>query len=181
MPDLFGNDDPEPAPEPVSAHTERTMLNLLRQRYSVVSQGTSIRFVVAEHVNSHSGFDYVRTADFMALDCWPAQGLHLHGHEVKVSRADWLRELKDPAKAAEFKRFCDRWWLVVADAAIVKTGELPDGWGLMAPDATGRLRVRRPAPRLQPEPLPRTFLAAFARAAQKTPHPAIEAARIANA
>jgi len=32
------------------------------------------------------------------MDLWPSGGLEIHGHEVKVSRSDWLRELKEPEK-----------------------------------------------------------------------------------
>lgn len=153
----------------VEKHTERTMLDLLANRFGGTSQGASIRYVVAEHVRSHAGFDARRTADFMALDLWPSAGLVLHGVEVKVSRSDWLRELKHPAKAEEFKQYCDRWWLAVPDAGMVKREELPDGWGLMVVGRTG-LRTSVNAPLLNPKPMPRTFLAAFARAIQKTNH-----------
>ena len=159
--------------------TERDMLNMLRERYSVVSQGSTIRYAYAEHVRSHAGFDARRTADFMAMDLWPSTGLALHGHEVKCSRSDWLTELRDPSKAEEFKRYMDYWWLVISDRDMVKKGELPDGWGLMAPAdrltrlgerTHGCLRVVRPAPRLIPDPLPRTMFAALMRATQKTAH-----------
>ncbi len=54
-----------------------------------------------------------------------------------------------------------RWWLVVPDAAMVRPGELPEGWGLMAL-AGGRLRAATRAPLRQPRPLPPERLAAFA-------------------
>jgi hypothetical protein len=161
-----------PAPEaPIPPRfTERDVLALLHERYAQRSQGSSIRYALAEHVRSHAGFDARRTIDFMAFDLWPMQGLHLHGHEVKISRSDWLRELRDPTKAEEFKRYCDRWWLVVPDASIVKREELPDGWGLLAPRADGKLVAKVSAPKLTPQPWPRTFIAAFARALQVTKH-----------
>ena len=179
--------DPPVDPETRVRTTERDMLNMLGQRYSVVSQGVSVRYAYAEHVRSAAGFDATRTADFIAMDLWPGKGLHLHGHEVKVSRSDWLVELRDPSKAEEFKRYMDRWWLVISDRDMVKPGELPDGWGLMAPGKRvarpgerthGCLQVIRPAPLLTPDPLPRTMLAALMRATQKTAHR--EAARLAS-
>lgn len=168
-----------PSPAPVSTHSERDMLDALHVRYSQTSQGVARRYVVAEHVRAACGFSGVsfderggrdrtmRTADFLAQDCWEAQGLRLHGHEVKVSRSDWLTELRDPGKADAIKRYCDYWWLVVPDPAIVRD-DLPDGWGLLALGRDGKLRVRRPAPLLDPEPLTRTFRASFLRAAAKT-------------
>jgi len=154
-----------PEPEPTK-WTERMVLDLLNRRYDV-RVGNGERYARAEHVRSGAGFDASRTADFIAMDLWPSKGLRLHGHEVKVSRSDWLTELRDPSKAEEFKRFMDHWWLVVSDRGIVRD-DLPDGWGLMAPDASGRLRVVKSAPKLKAEPMPRTMWAALLRAVGKT-------------
>lgn len=162
--------------DPPVKYTERHMLDFLHDRYSQVNPGNGPRYAVAEHVKSHAGFDARRCADFIAIDCWPTKGLELHGHEVKVSRSDWLHELKQPDKAEAFKRHMDRWWLVVPDAAIVRDGELPDGWGLMVlsrrkppyANQPPTLRVRVQAPRLTPEPLPRDMLATLMRACAKT-------------
>lgn len=74
----------------------------------------------------------VRTADALAMGLWPSRGLHLHGFEIKVSRSDWAHELKQPQKAEEIARYCHFWWLAVPDAEIVRDGELPAPWGLIA-------------------------------------------------
>lgn len=162
-------------------YTERDMLDALQARYSQTSQGTARRYVTAEHVRVACGFGGVsfeqgmhraeqctmRTADFLAQDCWEAQGLALHGHEVKIGRSDWLAELADPSKADAIKRYCDFWWLVVPDRAIVRD-DLPDDWGLIAFDRTRKLRVVRRAPKLDPEPHPPTFRASLMRAVDKT-------------
>lgn len=145
--------------------TERHMLDLLQARYDV-PYGNGNRWVGAEHVRSHAGFDARRTADYISMDLWPSKGLQLHGHEVKVSRSDWLTELRDPSKADEFKRYMDRWWLVVPDRSIVRD-DLPDGWGLMDVSA-GRLRVVVQAPKLDPLPVPKHLLATMLRATAVT-------------
>lgn len=75
-----------------------------------------------------------RRCDALWVDFTRAHMTHsIEGHEVKVSRSDWLAELADPTKADAWARHCHRWWLVVPHRDIVKDGELPDGWGLMAP------------------------------------------------
>ena len=171
-------------PETPSKFTERDMLDYLHQRYSQVNPGNGPRYACAEHVKNAAGFYAQRCADFIAIDCWPggdSSGIELHGHEVKVSRSDWLHELKDPSKADAFKRYMDRWWLVVPDAKIVKPDELPDGWGLLTlskftvpgwgkhPTRTGfKLRAKTQAQRLTPEPLPREMLATLMRSTAKT-------------
>ena len=82
---------------------------------------------------SRAGFDARRVCDFMAQDLWTTgDPSPCTATRSGSPRSDWLRELRDPAKAEEFRRYCDRWWLVVSDCAIVKPGELPTGWGLLA-------------------------------------------------
>lgn len=164
---LFG----EPADAPTK-HTERTMLDLLCARYAV-NAGNGPRYVFAEHVRNYCGFagygtDVVlRTADAMALDLWPSSGHLIHGFEVKVSRSDWLTELKDPEKAEAFRPYVDHWWLVVPDASIVRD-DLPTGWGLLAIGSDGVLRARRQAPRLDRQPMPFGMTAAWLRAVAKS-------------
>lgn len=159
--------------------TERSMLDLLHQRYSV-TYGNGFRYVSAEHVRSDAGFFAQRTADFIAVDLWPSSGIAIHGHEVKVSRSDWLREMRQPEKAFPFLYLVDYWWVVVSDSSIVKTNaELPSGWGLLVAGKTG-LRVRVGAQRLNGQggtslqahrerpPIPRGFAASLLRATAKT-------------
>lgn len=102
--------------------TERQMLDMLHARYSFVRRGTTARrYAVAEHVTNTGqtmGSGTIeRIADFLAQDTYrnpyapdgraatysfnelrqyvPNGEFRqpLHGHEVKVSRSDWLREL----------------------------------------------------------------------------------------
>lgn len=164
--------------------TERRMLDHLHNRYGQIGQGNGPRWAYAEHVKNHAGFaptGFGRAADFIAIDLYPGgHGCELHGHEVKVSRSDWLHELKQPDKSEAFKRYMDRWWLVVPDAKIVKPGELPEGWGLLSlvkdkwpgrgmPDLDNlKLRVKVQAPKLTPEPLPREMVATLMRSTAKT-------------
>lgn len=180
-------DPPPEPPAPAARLTEADVLDALRQRYSV-THGNGDRWAFATHVRCSAGFGrggLIRTADAVAMDLWPSQGLAVHGHEVKVSRSDWLVELRFPEKSAPVRRYCDRWWLVVSHRSIVKPGELPDGWGLMEvaertrttwnPDRRGYdvgveryARVVTQAPRLTPDPIDRDFVAPLLRAAVRT-------------
>lgn len=105
--------------------------------------------------------------DAVAVNTYPSRGLLIHGFEMKVSRADWLRELKEPAKAEEMFGCCDHWWLVVGDRSIVKPGELPEPWGLMAPRSNGMLAILTRAPKLKAKPLDRGLIASLARRANE--------------
>lgn len=137
--------------------TEGEVLDRLRVKYKAPE------YAFFRHVRNSTGHSSnARTIDAMAMSLWPSRGLELHGFEVKVSRSDWLSEMKKPEKQEEFFRHCDRFWLVVGDSSIVKDGELPKGWGLIVPRGTG-LSVKVHAPELKPEPVPRTLLAAIMR------------------
>jgi len=163
LPEVPLTTDPEVKPRT----TERDMLNALVKRYSAVSMNESMRYAYAEQVPS--GTSWVkRRLDFMAMDMWPSHGLNLHGFEVKCSRSDWLVELRDPSKADEFKRYMDRWWLVVSDRAFVKQGELPTDWGLLVLDNRGTLRSVKAAPFLTALPMPKAMLAGLLRATART-------------
>ena len=132
-------------------------------------------YAVLEEVSDAAGFDRSRSADMIVMGLWPSRGLLLEGIEIKASRSDWLNELKNPAKAETFARWCDRWWIVAADLSIVAQGELPATWGLMAV-VGGKLKVMTPAPRLpNPEPIERGFLAAMLKRAQSIPAGVLDA------
>jgi len=133
------------------------MLAALRERYQPPA------WAFLSHVRNQTGYGRTtRTADGMAMSLYPSRGLELHGIEIKVERSDFLRELKDPEKAAEILRFCNRWWLAVSDPAIVQPGELPPTWGLLVPKGKG-FAVKVDAPPLTPEPISRAFLASIFR------------------
>ena len=79
-----------------------------------------------------------RRVDALHIGFWASAGRRINGHEVKVSRADWLRELADPGKAGPWFDRCHCWWLVVPSTAVARPDELPEGWGLMVPGTRGR-------------------------------------------
>ena len=147
--------------------------DLLRKRYP--SQAWALLWEVGDATGSR----HSRWADALAMGLWPSHGLNLHGFEIKVSRSDWLRELKDPSKSEAIAQYCDHWWLVTADDVMAKKDEIPPNWGWLAPKR-GALRVMVPAKPLQPKPLGREFLAALLRSAVK-PVLRAESAELAKA
>lgn len=135
---------------------------MLRERYP------SPEYAFFEELRNGTGFSrsVTRSADAVAFSLWPSRGLELHGFECKTDRADWVRELKDPAKAEAISQFCDRWWVVVGSAELVRAGELPPTWGLLAPKQRGgvaKLAVIKEAPKLEAKQLDRPMLASLFR------------------
>jgi hypothetical protein len=144
------------------------LVALLRARYPKASHA------LFEQVANATGASHRRSADALVLELWPSDGLHLLGFEVKVSRGDWRRELRQPRKAEAISRYCDTWW-VVAPEGVVGPSELPPGWGLLEPQAVPppvgagalawQLRQRVAAVQVDPRPaLDRAFVAALMRA-----------------
>lgn len=101
-----------------------------------------------------------RRVDFLAMNLWTSRGYAIEGFEVKTDRRDWLRELKDPAKADEgMFRFCDRWWLV-ATPDVAQEDEIPEPWGWLEA-RSGKLFTRKKAPKLSPQPVTRGVMASI--------------------
>lgn len=118
-------------------------------------------------VRDAAGFSANRSADVIMVGLWPSRGCKIEGFEVKVSRSDWLRELKKPEKAEAFVRYCDHWWVLAGDESVVRLSEVPETWGLMVPRGGG-LGVLKDAPRLPAQPIERGFLAAMLKRACAT-------------
>lgn len=133
---------------------------LLREKFAPPA------YALFEEVKNQTGYSKrsERYADALALSLWPSRGIGMTGFEIKVSRADWKKELDDPAKAAEFSKYCTGWY-VVAPEGIVERLELPATWGLVEVPEKGRKRLvtRVEAPRLTPQPWDQSFVAALLR------------------
>jgi hypothetical protein len=128
-----------------------TLLALLERHY--IKPGAALPGgVFVPEVGANGGFGAGRRCDAIYAGFTSASGRILIGHELKVSRADWLAELNNPGKADAWADECHEWWLVVPDPAIVLDGELPAGWGLMHPGgrSSSRMRVRTTAHRKDP-------------------------------
>jgi len=132
------------------------VIERLSKRYSQPEYG------FLTQVRNGAGFSATRTMDAMAMSLWPSRGLHITGFEVKVSRGDFIREIRNPQKADELACFCDYWYIVVGDPDIVQLGELPEKWGLIVPSGTG-LKIIKEAVKLTPQPIDASFLAALMR------------------
>ena len=120
-------------------------------------------WVLLPQVRNAAGFSATRTADALAMSVWPSRGLHMYGVEIKVSRGDWLRELKNPKKSDDIGQFCDFWFVAAGSESIVADGELPAGWGLLVPGKKpGTLKVANVPARIEHvQPMSRHFLAAI--------------------
>lgn len=116
---------------------------------------------IAYEVANDTGTAAARFADAVAMSIWPSRGHRINGFEIKVSRSDFVVEMKAPEKADAVMKFCDFWWLVVPKN-MVAPEEVPPTWGLMDLTDAG-LRVKKMAPTLSPMPATRGFMSALLR------------------
>ena len=88
-------------------------------------------YAYLEQVRNQTGFTdkRLRIADAITMGLYPSRGLYIEGYEVKVSRSDWLSELKQPEKADDIAGYCHYWW-IVAPKDIITVDEMPHDWGL---------------------------------------------------
>lgn len=87
-------------------------------------------------------------------------------HEIKVSRADLLGELRRPAKSAAYRALCGQCWFVIK-AGIAEPDEIPPDYGVLI-GHDGHLELARPAPRRACKPDFATWMA-LARATPLAP------------
>jgi hypothetical protein len=86
--------------------------------------------------------------DAVAYGMWAKTSHVVHGIEIKTSRADLLRELRDPSKADAGVAACDYWWLALSGPALLREDdEVPDGWGVLAAHGNGLRTIQEPTRR----------------------------------
>lgn len=157
--------------------TESTVVSALTQVFVPPAH------VILSQVRNGTGFSRKREryADALVASVYPSRGLWLAGIEVKVSRSDWLRELKDPEKSADIQQYCKYWW-IAAPSAVVAISELPETWGFIECSMRGEKRhveILREAPALEHKQPDTSFVCSVLRAAVKaqntmTPNDCIE-------
>lgn len=140
--------------------TSEQLIERLKARYPMENG-----WALVQQVRDSTGFANDersgRLVDALVFNLWPSRGLTLFGFEVKVSRHDWKRELKDETKAGVFMQFCQHWFLVAPDD-VAMPEEIPATWGWIVPWGDS-LKAKKEAPVLKPKPYDRPFVHALVR------------------
>ena len=140
------------------------LIQMLRSRFTMFGPTGVRRYLIGEEVGHKD-----RWADMIVQDTWaggryygdpdkPYNAYPRHGFEVKVSRSDWLNELRDPSKAEAFRPYCHFWSLVIADKSMVREGELPEGWGLLVPRGKRLFTIVKALENFDMKPIPPDFM-----------------------
>lgn len=139
--------------------TSAEVVALIRAKYS------GQEYASFEQVADGTGAYAQSWIDVAAFGLWPSKGLHRLAFEVKVSRADYLKEVQNPNKNAWAKECFHEFWFVTPGGVINDVSELPEGCGWM--QATrGGLRVKRQATIKQDALMDESLFASLCRSAQ---------------
>jgi hypothetical protein len=105
--------------------------------------------------------------DLFAFNPWPSGGYERHVVEVKVSRGDFLREIKDPLKRRAGLFYSTQFWFAAPVGVVQSVEEIPIHCGLYELDrdefGLPVVSVGLQAPALPAMPPTWSFLAAAAR------------------
>jgi len=148
--------------QPMTKKTKLTALDIVAALHK---RFPAPEYVAFQEVANGTGANARRWIDVLVMAIWPSRGLQVIGIEIKVSKADWKRELADPRKADAIGKYCDQWW-IAAPPSIVDPETLPLNWGLMELGPRGFKTIKK-APKLKPEPLNKGFVASILRSAQE--------------
>lgn len=117
-------------------------------------------------VGTGYGKDADQRIDFWAMEAIPSKRFRRVAYEIKVSRSDWLNELKRPRKRNRALLVSNEFYFVTLPG-IIKAGELPPEAGLIETGERWRgnleLTTKHPAPWRDGYPPSWQFLAAVAR------------------
>lgn len=89
--------------------------------------------------------------DALAMNCYAYLKWPLVGYEIKVSRSDFTAELREPAKTARSAAFCSAFYFA-CPAGLIEPKEVPDPYGLMVVQPSGRTRIVKQSRLERPEP-----------------------------
>jgi hypothetical protein len=123
---------------PVEKMTAKTVLERLQRHYIKPGDLPGGVFVPECGINGSGGQS---RADALYVGFTSTSGRLLIGHEIKVSRADWRKELDSAGKADFWADNSHAWYIVAPGPEIVPKEELPDGWGLMYPNPRTKTRM----------------------------------------
>jgi hypothetical protein len=119
---------------------------------------------VFEELSNSTGMKITGFMDLFVLHYYMMDDWKRVAYEVKISRSDFLHELKHPEKRA-FALSVSTHFYFATPPNLVRPSEVPAECGLVWVYANGIVRVKRPAPQRKVERPPWDFVAALVRRA----------------
>lgn len=131
---------------------------------ALMARYTEPEWYLGFEVANSCGSEVVRHADAVAICPYPSRAFETVGFEIKVSRSDLMRELKDPKKCETMYQFVNEWFLVVPKG-LTKGLNIPIRWGILE-YVDGKLRQKRRAAWHEAK-LTKGFMMAFIKGRQR--------------
>lgn len=145
--------------------TANDVLDALEARHAAATNGV-IEWAFAREVPTSTG-GHRNRIDALAMNCYQSKRYTVVAYEVKVSRADFLQELRKPHKSSDARALSHEFVFAVPKG-MVDREEVPSFAGLVEVSATGRCVMRVRPPKTERDEWPATFLASVLRSAQRT-------------
>ena len=139
----------------------------VRRRFANLQGDAGHQYAVFEELRVGTGYGrgVEQRIDLWAMGLWASDGYARHAFEVKVTRSDFLAEMKDPLKRRPALLYSNLFYFA-APAGLIKPEELPPEAGLMEVGDWGRgfsAVIIVDAPWFDPPPPSWRFFAAIAR------------------
>lgn len=129
-------------------------------------------WVSFSEVRSHVGFaereSNHSSMDLFAVNCYPSKKFRSVAYEVKVDRADFMRELTDPTKRQHAERLAMECWFATPPG-LVRPDEVPEGWGLVVVPPMGTPKTLKMPMQRVPAPWETPFIISLLRKAADPP------------
>lgn len=117
---------------------------LMEERYP---NGSSSHFFTELRLGT--GWSNEQRADGFLIELWPSKSFERTAFEYKVSRADFLGEIKNPQKRQSAKSYSNYFYIVTANGIVAGREEIPQDCGWLEYDGE-KIVNRVMAPRLPP-------------------------------
>lgn len=118
-------------------------------------------WAVFGEMRSQTGFGNERYLDAWCMNTWKGKRFRTIAYEVKVTRADFEREIENPTKRERAEELAGECFFAVP-AGLVAADEVPEGWGLVVVQSNG-LVVKKKARQRKVKQWPTNFIAMIAR------------------
>lgn len=110
--------------------TATEVIAVLRKHHQPTHREHQWAFFDEQKIGTGFGFEAQQSMDAWAIHYWPSRGNIAVAYEVKVSRSDFLRELKKPLKRKPALRLSHEFYFATPEG-LVKPGEIPPECGLI--------------------------------------------------
>lgn len=157
--------------------TTRQLLGFLAALHA--NDRSADQWVYFEELATATGYGDKNRLDAWAMHLWPSSNFKRVTYEVKVSRSDFLREMKSPAKRKLGLLYSNQFYFV-APNGLLKPSEIPIECGLLTFNVEGKPHYAVSAPWRETNRPSWGFMAAAFRQAEQLADRRVEARILAQ-